>query len=142
MLVGARLAGRRHHDLAYRFFARARWCPDQLGLTLCDLLCGLLAPEGALLVAVDDTLWRCSGPRLHGAAWHHDGNGPARHRPAWGHRWVVLGMTVDLPGCARPTCLPILARLWIPGTLTSTFISYSQTCWSPTSTPPHTPKLE
>jgi hypothetical protein len=25
MLVGARLAGRRHHDLAYRFFATARW---------------------------------------------------------------------------------------------------------------------
>jgi hypothetical protein len=32
MLVGARLAGRRHHDLAYRFFATARWSADQLGL--------------------------------------------------------------------------------------------------------------
>jgi hypothetical protein len=33
MLHGARLAGRRHHDLAYRFFATARWSADQLGLS-------------------------------------------------------------------------------------------------------------
>ena len=38
MLVGARLAGRRHHDLAYRFFATARWSADQLGLVLLDLI--------------------------------------------------------------------------------------------------------
>jgi hypothetical protein len=30
MLSGAGLAGRRHHDLAYRFFATARWSADQL----------------------------------------------------------------------------------------------------------------
>ena len=39
MLTGARLAGRRHHDLAYRFFATARWSADQLGLVLLDLIC-------------------------------------------------------------------------------------------------------
>ncbi|HZC99433.1 MAG TPA: hypothetical protein VFA46_04330 [Actinomycetes bacterium] len=37
MLTGARLAGRRHHDLAYRFFATARWRADQLGLVLLEL---------------------------------------------------------------------------------------------------------
>jgi hypothetical protein len=82
---------------------------------LCDLICRLLAPHGPLLVAVDDTLWRRSAPKLHGAAWHHDGNGPGRHRAAWGHRWVVLGVIVDLPMTSRPVCLPILARLWTPG---------------------------
>jgi len=98
MLVGARLAGRRHHDLAYRFFATARWSADQLGLVLLDLICASMVPPGAAVVlAVDDTLWRRSGPRLHGAAWHHDGNGPGRHRPAWGHRWVVVGVIVHLP---------------------------------------------
>jgi hypothetical protein len=116
MLTGAQLAGRRHHDLAYRFFGRARWCPDQLGLVLLDLICATLVPPGApLLVAVDDTLWRRSGPTLHGAAWHHDGSGPGRHRPAWGHRWVVLGVIVRLPLLPRAVCLPILARLWTPG---------------------------
>jgi DDE superfamily endonuclease len=116
MLTSARLAGRRHHDLGYRFFARARWCPDQVGLVLLDLVTATLVPAGApLLLAVDDTLWRRSGPKLHGAAWHHDGNGPGRHRPAWGHRWVVLGIVVHLPFCTRAICLPILARLWLPG---------------------------
>jgi hypothetical protein len=116
MLLGARLAGRRHHDLAYRFFATARWSADQLGLVLLDLIATTLVPPGAPLhLAVDDTLWRRSGPRLHGAAWHHDGNGPGRHRPAWGHRWVVVGVIVHLPFLNRAVCLPILARLWLPG---------------------------
>lgn len=48
MLTGARLAGRRHHDLAYRFFAVARWHPDQLGLILCDLAYCLRTPTGPL----------------------------------------------------------------------------------------------
>jgi len=42
MLTGAGLAGRRHHDLAYRFFASAGWCPDQLGLVLLDLITAVL----------------------------------------------------------------------------------------------------
>jgi hypothetical protein len=116
MLVGARLAGRRHHDLAYRFFATARWSADQVGLVLLELITATVVPAGApLVLATDDTLWRRSGPKLHGAAWHHDGNGPGRHRPAWGHRWVVVGVIVHLPFLTRAVCLPILARLWIPG---------------------------
>src|SRR6266536_2160508 len=116
MLVGARLAGRRHHDLAYRFFSTARWSADQLGLVLLDLICATLVPADApLVLAVDDTLWHRTGRKLHGAAWHHDGNGPGRHRPAWGHRWVVVGVIVHLPFLTRAVCLPILARLWQPG---------------------------
>jgi DDE superfamily endonuclease len=116
MLVGARLAGRRHHDLAYRFFATARWSADQLGLVLLDLITHTLILAGApIVLAVDDTLWRRSGRRLHGAAWHHDSAGPGQHRPAWGHRWVVVGVICHLPFLHRAVCLPILARLWIPG---------------------------
>ena len=116
MLTGARLAGRRHHDLAYRFFATARWSADQLGLVLLDLICATLIPPGApVVLATDDTLWHRTGRKIHGTAWHHDGNGPSRHRPAWGHRWVVVGVIVHLPFLTRAVCLPILARLWIPG---------------------------
>src|SRR6266511_1475805 len=116
MLTGAGLAGRRHHDLAYRFFASARWSADQVGLVVAGLAVGLLPANAPLLVAVDDTLLRRSGRQLHGAAWHHDGAGPGRHRPAWGHRWVVLGVLVRVPFVAhRPLCLPVLARLWRPG---------------------------
>jgi DDE superfamily endonuclease len=82
MLVGAGLAGRCHHDLAYRFFATAHWSADQLGLVLLDLIAAMLVPAGTpLLLATDDTLWRRSGPRLHGAAWHHDGAGPVATGP-------------------------------------------------------------
>jgi hypothetical protein len=117
MLTGAGLAGRRHHDLADRFFATARWSADQVGLVVVSLVVTLLPSAGApLLIAVDDTLLHRSGRKLHGAAWHHDGNGPGRHRPAWGHRWVVLGVLVWVPFIAhRPLCLPVLARLWQPG---------------------------
>src|SRR6266498_3638037 len=38
-----------------------------------------------------------------------------RHRPAWGHRWVVVGVIVHLPFLHRAVCLPVLARLWLPG---------------------------
>jgi hypothetical protein len=70
MLVGAGLAGRRHHDLAYRFFASARWSADQLGLVLLDLITATLVLPGApIVLATDDTLWRRSGRKLHGAAW-------------------------------------------------------------------------
>src|SRR6266536_2866970 len=116
MLAGAGLAGRRHHDLGYRFFSTARWSADQLGLVLLDLITAMLVPAGApVVLAVDDTLWHRSGPKLHGAAWHHDGNGPGRHRPAWGHRWVVVGVIFYLPFLRRAVCLPVLARLWLPG---------------------------
>ena len=116
MLVGAHLAGHRHHDLAYRFFATARWSADQLGLCLLDLIAQVLVPAGQpLVLATDDTLWHRTGRKIHGTAWHHDGNGPARHQPAWGHRWVVVGVIVHLPFLTRAVCLPILARLWIPG---------------------------
>jgi hypothetical protein len=116
MLVGARLAGWRHHDLAYRFFATARWSADQLGLVLLELICATLVPAGApLVLAVDDTLWRRTGRKLHGVAWHHDTAGPGRHRPAWGHRWVVVGVICHPPFLTRAVCLPILARLWLPG---------------------------
>ncbi len=110
MLHRADLAGRRHHDLAYRFFATARWSADQLGLVLLHLICATLVPAGTpLLLAIDDTLWRRSGPRLHGAAWHHDGNGPGRHRPGSGHapwrgprpaagRACGAGKQLQLPG--------------------------------------------
>src|SRR6266511_3275465 len=101
MLAGAGLAGRRHHDLGYRFFSTARWSADQLGLILLDLITAMLVPAGApVVLAVDDTLWHRSGPKLHGAAWHHDGNGPGRHRPSW--RGCGSPATPTTPRCSWP----------------------------------------
>lgn len=129
MLTGAGLAGRRHHDLAYRFFASARWSADQVGLVVAGLAVGLLPADAPLLVAVDDTLLRRTGRRLHGAAWHHDGSGPGRHCAAWGHRWVVLGILTQVPFMAhRPLCLPVLCACGSPATPTAPRRSSPASC--------------
>jgi hypothetical protein len=31
---------------------------------------------------------------------------------ARGNRWIIAGIVVHLPWCSRPTCLPVLFRLW------------------------------
>ena len=52
-IAGAGLAGVCHHSRAHRFFARARWHPDAVGLAVLRLIVGHLVQIGApLIVAV------------------------------------------------------------------------------------------
>src|SRR5215467_177509 len=76
----------------------------------------LVAPGAPLLVAVDDSLFRRSGRRVHGAGWQHDGSAPSRGKLGFGTCFVTAGIVVALPFCTRPVCLPVLARLVLPGT--------------------------
>ena len=74
MLTGAGLEQFWHHSRAHRFFALTRWSSDTVGLALTDLIVTHLVPAGApLTVAVDDTLFKRSGKKVFGVAWHHDG---------------------------------------------------------------------
>ena len=51
-------------------------CP--LGLAVAQLAVMLLVPPGAdLEVAVDDSVFRRSGRKVHGADWQHDGSSPS-----------------------------------------------------------------
>lgn len=120
MLVGARLAGVWHHTKAHRFFSAARWSVDQVGLALLEVIVRLLVPPDApILLAVDDSLFKRRGRKIFGAAWHHDAAAPGRNRVAWGNSWVVVGVLVRLPFVPhRMVCLPVLARLWQPATVT------------------------
>jgi hypothetical protein len=120
MLIAAGLSGRWHHSRAHRFFSRARWSVDGLGLMLLGLVVErLLDGEEPLVVAIDDTLLRRSGPRVFARQLHHDGSsqaaGPRARRIAHGNAWVVAGAVVRLPFLERPICLPVLFRLWRPG---------------------------
>jgi hypothetical protein len=111
-LVACGVAGGWHHSRGHRFFSRARWSPDRLGLVLLDLIVGRLVDPGApLLVAVDDTLLRRSGRRVWGTAWHHEPIGATPRRFAWGNNWVVAAIVVRLPFMRRPVALPVLFRL-------------------------------
>ena len=115
MLTGAGLDQVWHHSRAHRLFTNARWSGDALGLALADLIVARLLPAGAALtVAVDDTLFKRSGKKVFGVAWHHDGAAKGPKPIGFGNCWVVAGIVVQLPFLSRPVCLPVLARLWRP----------------------------
>jgi DDE superfamily endonuclease len=115
MLIGAGLDRVWHHSRAHRLFSNARWSGDALGLALADLIVTHLLPAGSpLTVAVDDTLFKRSGKKVFGVAWHHDGAAKGPKPIGFGNCWVVAGIVVQLPFLSRPVCLPVLARLWRP----------------------------
>jgi hypothetical protein len=116
MLTGARLSGIWHHARCHRFFANARWSVDELGLALaCLIVERFTDPGGPVLVAVDDTLLKRRGRRIHGTFWHHDATANSRSGSvAWGNDWVVAGICIRLPFLERTVCLPVLFRLWQP----------------------------
>lgn len=118
MLIAGGLSGRWHHSRAHRFFSRARWSVDRLGLlSLGAIAERLLDADGPLVVAIDDTLLRRFGPRVFARQLHYDAkaDGPRARRVAWGNAWVVAGLVVHLPFLGRAICLPLLFRLWRPG---------------------------
>jgi hypothetical protein len=116
MLLGGALQHMWPHDRAHYFFARARWELDQLGLAIAQLAVLLVVPPGAdLQVAVDDSVFRRSGRKVHGAGWQHDGSSPSLSKLSYGNCFVTAGIVVQLPFCSRAVCLPVLARLHMPG---------------------------
>jgi len=116
MLIGARLSGVWHHARTHRFFSQARWCVDELGLRIADVILErLLAPEEPLVVPVDDTLLKRRGRKVFGTHWHHDATANSRTGSvAWGNNWVTAGINVKLPFLERTVCLLVLFRLWRP----------------------------
>jgi hypothetical protein len=115
MLLAAGLERWWHHARAHRFFATARWCTDAAGLALLDLIVDRLLPKGfPITVVVDDTLFKRSGRKVFGVAWHHDGAAKGPKPIGFGNCWVVAGIVAQLPFLGRPVCLPVLARLWRP----------------------------
>ncbi|HEX2298471.1 MAG TPA: transposase [Pseudonocardiaceae bacterium] len=68
MLTASGVSGIWHHSRAHWFFAATGWSPDQLGLTMLRLIVGWLLPVDApIVIAVDATLFRRSGRKVHAA---------------------------------------------------------------------------
>lgn len=115
MWGAAGLAGRVDWSQAHRFFSRAAWDPDTLGLLLARAVVIAFVPPGAAMtVAVDDTLFHRFGKKVHGAAWQHDGSAKGRDGIGRGNCFVVAGIVVRVPFLDRAVFLPILFRLHIP----------------------------
>jgi len=116
MLLGACLQHLWPHDRAHYFLSRARWQLDELGLAVARLVTEMLVDPGAdVTVALDDSVCVRSGPRVHGAGWQHDGSAKNPQRLSFGNCFVTVGIVVELPFCSRTWCLPVLARLHLPG---------------------------
>ncbi len=117
MLAGAGLARIWSHDRAHRFFSRARWDPDELGLAVAKLVVALLVPAGdPVTVAIDDTLFRRRGKKVWAASWFHDGSAPGPAKTGYGNNWVIAAVVVKLPAVRRPVAIPVLAKLVIKDT--------------------------
>ena len=116
MLVGCRLSAVWHHARAYRFFSHARWCVDELGLRVAEVIVDrLLAADQPLVVPIDDTLAKRRGRKVFGCFWHHDATANShKGSVAWGNNWVTAGINVKLPFLERTVCLLVLFRLWRP----------------------------
>jgi hypothetical protein len=75
ILTGAGLSRLWPHDRAHRFFSRARWNPDDLGILAAKLATGLLVGDGEPVeVLIDDTLFHGHLPvvlRHRCQACHH-----------------------------------------------------------------------
>ena len=116
MLAGAGLSRIWPHDRTHRFFARARWNADDLGLAVARLVVALLVPAGQpVVVVIDDTLFRRRG-KTWAASWFHDGSAPGPRKTGRGNNWVIAAVVVRLPAVRRPVAIPVLAKLVIKDT--------------------------
>jgi hypothetical protein len=115
MLTGASPGRVWQHCRAHRFFS-AKWCPRQVGLVLAELIMTcLLVPDALITLAVDDTLFRRCGKKIHALAWCHDGSATGQAKLGFGNTWVVVAIVVTLPFLSRPLALPVLAALAVTG---------------------------
>lgn len=109
----------KHHSIFYRFFSRAVWDPDEIGLIILKLALKFL--ESVIVLMVDDTLCHRSGPHVFGGGMHHDAvrstygrGGKEAHKAfSFGLNWVVLSLWIPFPGGnSNGVALPFLFRLY------------------------------
>lgn len=72
-----------------------------------------VAPNGRVLLAIDDTMTKRYGPHVEGAGIHHNPTpGPADQTFAYGHVWVTLAWIVRHRWWGT-IGLPLLAKLYV-----------------------------
>ena len=103
----------RAHDAYHRFFPDARWVMAQLWQKLAMVLIAYFCPKGILTLALDDTLFHHSGPKMEGAGAWRDAVRSTKKKVvyAWGLNLVVLTVQIQPPWGGEPLGLPINMRL-------------------------------
>jgi DDE superfamily endonuclease len=97
----------------HRVLSHARWSGLAVSRTLLRLLVATFAPDGPLLVGLDETLERRWGKRIAARGIYRD---PVRSShghfvKASGLRWVCLMLLVAVPWAGRVWALPFLTAL-------------------------------
>ncbi len=97
----------------HRVLNRARWSGLAVSRTLLRLLVATFAPEGPLIVGIDETIERRRGAKIAAKGIYRD---PVRSSQshfvkASGLRWVCLMLLVPIPWAARSWALPFLTAL-------------------------------
>jgi hypothetical protein len=100
----------------HRVFSRAAWRVWPLGKVLATAILALLPPDEPVLVPMDDTTAQHRGKKVYGKGCHHDAVRSSHTHIVWrwGHRWVVLAISVKFPFTSRRWALPVLAALYRP----------------------------
>jgi hypothetical protein len=104
-------------DRLYNFFSRSAWLAADLAHAVALQVVLALNRTGALLVIVDATLLHKRGPSVWGLGFFYDPIASTKKRSVMmpGHKWVVLGLAFRIPTTKRYLCVPLQARLQLPG---------------------------
>jgi DDE superfamily endonuclease len=97
----------------HRVLNRARWSGLAVSRILLRLLVATFAPDGPLIVGIDETIERRRGAKIAAKGIYRD---PVRSShshfvKASGLRWVCLMLLVPIPWAARTWALPFLTAL-------------------------------
>ena len=105
-----------HCSTYHRVFSRAVWSPFSLSKILAAAILRLIPEDDPVLVPMDDTTAQHRGKKVYGKGCHHDAVRSSHTHIVWrwGHRWIVLAISVKLPFTWRRWALPVLAALYRP----------------------------
>ena len=108
-----------HSSAYHRVFSRASWSLWPLGKTLATAILRLIPADEPILVPMDDTTAQHRGKCVYGKGCHHDAVRSAHKHVVfrWGHRWVVLAISIKFPFTSRHWALPVLVALYRPEAL-------------------------
>jgi len=106
-----------HTSTYHRVFSRAVWSLWPLGKVLATAVVHHIPSDEPILVPVDDTTAEHRGKYVYGKGCHYDAVRSSGHSHVvfrWGHRWVVLAISVKFAFSSRRWALPVLCALYRP----------------------------
>jgi hypothetical protein len=105
-----------HPSTYHRVLSRAVWSLWPVGKVVAAAILRQIPLDEPVLVPMDDTTAQHRGKRVYGKGCHHDAVRSTHNHVVfrWGHRWVVLAISVKFPFTSRCWALPVLAALYRP----------------------------